>query len=104
LDLTIELTDQSGQTVRFPLSRFSALQRAIEVRIWKLDFLKGKKSSEKVFQKFAFPLSELQTLNPSFSIQKLNRIRFVFDKSESGVVVMDNIGFMKRLDLVEMGK
>ena len=100
LDLTIEMTDQSGQKVRFPLSRLSALQREIEVRIWKIDFLKGKKSSEKVFQKFAFPLSELQAINPAFSLQGLHRIRFVFDKSENGVVVLDNVGFMKRLDMV----
>jgi hypothetical protein len=103
LDLTIELTDQKGQMIRFPLSRFSALQREMEVRIWKVDFLKGKKSSEKVFKKFAFPFSELQALNPAFSTNQLHRIRFVFDKSENGVVVLDNVGFMKQLDLVTTG-
>lgn len=103
LDLTIELNDQTGQMIRFPLSRFSALQRELEVRIWKVDFLKGKKSSEKVFQHFAFPLLDLQALNPAFSPQLLHRIRFVFDKSENGVVVLDNVGFMKRFDLVTTG-
>ena len=100
INLTIELTDQRGQMISFPLSRFSALQREMEVRIWKADFLKGEKSSEKVFQKFAFPLSELRALNPIFSPNQLHRIRFVFDKSENGVVVLDNVGFMKRFDLV----
>jgi dienelactone hydrolase len=105
LDLTIELTDQHGQMVRFPLSRFSALQRGLEVRIWKMDFLKGKKESEKIFQKFIFPLAELQVLNPTFSIRQLQQIRFVFDRSENGVVVLDNVGFMNRLDLVkEIGR
>ena len=100
LDLTIELTDYTGRMIRFPLSRFSALQREMEVRVWKADFLKGKKSSEKVFQKFVFPFSDLLVLNAAFSPDKLHRIRFVFDKSENGVVVLDNVGFMKRLDLV----
>lgn len=103
LDLTIELTDQKGHMIRFPLSRFSALQREMEVRIWKMDFLKGEKSSEKVFQKFAFPFSDLRSLNSAFSPELLHRIRFVFDKSENGVVVMDNVGFMKRFDLLTAG-
>lgn len=101
LDMTIELTDRKGQVVSFPLSRFSALQRELEVRIWKMDFLKGKKESEKVFQKFAFPLADIQKMNPSFSAQSLQKIRFVFDRTADGVVVLDNLGFMKRLDLVE---
>jgi hypothetical protein len=63
-----------------------------------MDFLKGKKSSEKVFQKFAFPFSDLQSLNPAFSPELLHRICFVFDKVENGVVVLDNVGFMKPLD------
>ncbi len=98
IDFTIELTDANGERVRFPLSRFSLLQRELEVRIKKMDFLGGDKSSEKVFQKFIFPLSERHLNNPAFSIQQLRRIRFVFNRSECGVVVMDNLGFMKRLD------
>ena len=101
LDMTIELTDSKGQVVRFPLSRFSALQRELEVRIWKMDFLKGKKESEKIFQKFSFPLADVQKLNPSFSSQTVKKIRFVFDRSADGVVVLDNLGFMKRFDLVK---
>ncbi len=101
LDMTIELKDLNGMRIRFPLSKFSALQREIDVRIWKMDFLLGDKQSEKVFQKFLFPLSELKDLNKDFTLHDLNEIRFIFDQSEKGVVVLDQVGFMKELKLVD---
>jgi dienelactone hydrolase len=102
LDLTIKCTDARGQTVQFPLSRFSALQRGLEVRIWKLDFLKGEKKHDNVFQKFMFPLADMQRLNPDFSAQNIVEISFVFDQSEYGVVMLDNLGWMKRIDMVDL--
>ena len=56
-----------------------------------------EKESEKVFQTFYFPAEDLQQINPGFNISGLEEIRFVFDKTESGVVNIDNIGFMKSL-------
>jgi dienelactone hydrolase len=96
IDFTIKCTDAKGLTVQFPLSNFSALQRALEVRIWKLDYLKGNKGHDNVFQKFIFPLSALQTLNPDFSVKDMVEVRFFFDQLQNGVVVLDNVGFMKR--------
>lgn len=97
IDFTIQLTDYSGQKVSFPLSRFSSLQRAIEVVIMKTDFVTDDKQSEKVFQTFYFPVTDFLSINPYFTISEIEEITFVFDKSESGVVSFDNIGFMKTL-------
>lgn len=97
IDFTIQLIDSTGQKVSFPLSRFSPLQREIEVIIMKVGFITDDKQSEKVFQTFYYPAEDLQELNPDFNISGLEEIRFVFDKTESGVVNIDNIGFMKSL-------
>jgi hypothetical protein len=97
IDLTICLVDSAGQKLTFPLSTFSLLQREIEVMIRKTDFIKGDKSSEKVFQTFYFPLGELQEMNPNFQISDIKELRFIFNKKKSGVIVIDNIGFMKVL-------
>lgn len=97
IDFSIQLIDSIGQTASFPLSRFSPLQREIEVIIKKMGFLMDDKQSEKVFQTFYFPVEDFQEVNPQFSITGIKEIRFVFDKTESGVVVIDNIGFMKSL-------
>ena len=97
IDFTIQLSDSSGQTVSFPLSEFSPLQRVIEVMIKKTDFVMDDKQSEKVFQTFYFPTEQFQKINPNFTPSNIEEIRFIFDKNESGVIVIDNIGFMKSL-------
>lgn len=98
LDFTIEITDQQGQKVSFLLSEFSGLQREIKVMIMKVGFLTQDSQSEKVFQTFYFPLDDLREFNPDFDPANLKQIRFVFNKSKKGVVVIDNIGFMKRFE------
>ena len=97
IDFSIFLTDAVGNRITFPISHFSSLQREINVVIWKIDFLLDKTESEKVFQLFAFPLDDLVLENPRFDLSSLQSIQFVFDKSDKGVVVVDNIGFMKDL-------
>lgn len=96
IDFTIHLRDTSGETVSFPLSDFSPLQRTIEIMILKTGFIKDDKESEKVFQTFYFPMDQLQKNNPNFTPSKMEAISFVFDKNESGVIVIDNIGFTKK--------
>jgi len=97
LDFTILLEDSTGQEVRFALSDFSALQREIKPVIWKMEFLTGDNKSEKVFQLFYFPFSDFQIINPDFRHSNIEKISFIFDKNESGVIAIDNIGFMKSL-------
>jgi len=97
IDFTIQLRNDSGQTVSFPLSKFSPLQRVIEVIIMKTGFIKDDKQSEKVFQTFCFPTKDFQKINPNFNLSNIINVKFIFDKNESGVVVIDNIGFMKNL-------
>ena len=98
IDFSIQMIDSTGQKVSFPLSSFSPLQREIEVIIWKVDFLVDDKQSEKVFQTFYFPAENFQGINSEFNISALKEIRFVFDKAEKGVIMIDNIGFMKSLN------
>ena len=80
-----------------PLSKFSPLQREIEVIIMKTGFIKNDKQSEKVFQTFYFPAKDFQKINPNFNLSNIINVKFIFDKNESGVVAIDNIGFMKFL-------
>ncbi|REG83590.1 poly(ethylene terephthalate) hydrolase family protein [Algoriphagus antarcticus] len=93
LDFTIHLVDSAGQSIEFLLSEFSPLQRQISVTIWKSDFIIGDSQSETVFQTFSFNLGKLAKQNSSFQPTQIKTIKFVFDQSPSGVVVVDNIGF-----------
>ena len=97
LDLTIQLRDSLGQQIAFPLRTFSPLQRTIEVVINKTGFIKDDKESEKVYQTFYFPFDELAKAHPEFDFTSVRTLRFVFDKNESGVISIDNLGIMKKL-------
>ena len=93
IDFTIQLTDINGEKVAFPLSRFSALQRTLDVTLFKMGGLLNEKESEIVFQTFYFPLAPLKELNNNFKPFQISEINFIFDKSPHGVVIIDKIGF-----------
>ena len=97
IDFTIQLLDSTGTKASFPLSSFAPLQREIDVVLKKTDFIKDDKQSEKVFQTFYYPAEAIQKVHPDFEISGLREVKFIFDRSESGVIVIDNIGFMKGL-------
>ena len=97
IDFTIQLSDSFGEQVSFPLSDFMPLQRAIEVMIMKTGFINDDKQSETIFQTFYFPIMEVLKINLNFTPAHIKEIKFIFNKNENGVVVIDNIGFMKSL-------
>ena len=99
IDFSISLLDASGEKVYFPLSSFSKLQRRIGVKVWKRDRNEGEKS-ESIMQLFSFPIQKMLTLNPKFDFSTIVEINFIFDKTKKGVVVIDNIGFMKDLQTI----
>lgn len=97
IDFTIQLRDSFGQQISFPLSDFSPLQKVIEVMITKTGFVKDDIQSEKVFQTFYFSVKDIQKINPDFDFSTIEKLSFVFDRNESGVVSIDNIGFMQSI-------
>ncbi len=95
IDLTIVLVDTSGQVAALPLSTYSYLSRQLEPKIMKADFMTDVAKSDLVFQVFFLPLSRFREQNARLDIQHIQEIRFVFDRTAEGVVVIDNIGFWK---------
>lgn len=95
IDLTIEMVDGSGHAVPLPLSHFSYLQPQIVQTIMKAPFMNiaGSSPSEPVFQSFEFPLAAFMEANPEFDPASLTIVRFIFDRTPAGVVVLDNLGF-----------
>ena len=95
IDFTIEVTDRSGRAVQLPLSRFSYLQPQIVTTIMKAPFMNvaGPSPSEPVFQSFEFPLAAFVEADPAFDPGNLTTIRFIFDRTPAGVIVLDDLGF-----------
>ena len=97
MDLTVEVIDRSGQAVRLPLSSFSYLQPQIVMTLMKASFMNitGPAPSEPIFQSFEFPLAAFVEADPVFDPASLTTVRFIFDRSPAGVVVLDDVGFRK---------
>jgi dienelactone hydrolase len=97
LDLSIELVSAGGATVRLPLSRFRAVPVPLESRFTRLPDESDVYGDawEPVLQTFELPLQAFASAKPGFDPAALREIRFVFDRSPEGVVILDDVGFAK---------
>lgn len=93
IDLTVELRDAAGQNASLPLSHFALLQPQIEVQVMKAAFMNDTAEAEPVFQSFVFPLADFAAVNPNLNPAELEEIRLIFDRTERGEVILDNVGF-----------
>ena len=95
IDLTVEVVDRAGHAVRLPLSSFSYLQPQIVMNLMKAPAMNaaGPAPSEPIFESFEFPLAAFEQADASFDPASLAAVRFIFDRTPSGVVVLDDLGF-----------
>jgi pimeloyl-ACP methyl ester carboxylesterase len=94
IDFSIILGDRNGESIRFRLSDHAWLQPQLEVRMHKLGFMKTTPGSEHLYHFFYFPLERFAGMNEDFLPDAITRITFLFDETEEGVIILDNIGFM----------
>ncbi len=95
LDLSIELVAEGGATVRLPLSQFRQLPIPLRSHFTKFGDEKDIYGDdwEPVLQTFELPLAAFAAAQPDFDPALLEEIRFVFDRSPEGVVLLDDVGF-----------
>ncbi|MEE2994739.1 MAG: MFS transporter [Gemmatimonadota bacterium] len=96
-DWTIEVADTGGRTVGLPLSRFALVQPQLDVQVKKAEMFSTGKTSEPVYQNFEFPLSLFRDSDADLDLSSLSHIRFLFDRSPRGVIILDNLGFRANL-------
>ena len=93
IDFSIEVTDGAGHAARLPLSRWAALHPQVDFQVAKARLLNEHPNSEIVFQVFDLPLAAFAEVNPLFDPAELRTVRFVFDRTRRGVIVLDDVGF-----------
>ncbi|MCP4658177.1 MAG: hypothetical protein GY856_22425 [bacterium] len=94
-DLSIELVTADGTSSRLALSELRRIPTVLESRFTKLpteSFAYGKKW-EPTLQTFELPLGRFADELPGFDPSTLKTIRFVFDRTPEGVIILDEIGF-----------
>lgn len=91
LDWTIALTDGNGQTATLPLSTDSGLYPLINAVPRRAGFLDSTDPTEVLYRRFELPLAEFVFANPDFDRTSIATISFVFDRSEKGAIIIDDI-------------
>jgi len=98
LDLAIELCDGDGNCAALPLSSVGPVHPALTVRLAKWEWLEKKiidKFSERLLQTYEMSFHSFIESNSSFEPSGLKSIRFLFDRSDKGAIMLDDIGFSK---------
>jgi dienelactone hydrolase len=96
LDLTTELCDYNGHCAALPLSTMGPIHPALIVRLAKWKWLEKKhidEFSERIMQTYQIPFYSFIENNSLFEPSKLENIRFIFDRSDTGIILLDDIGF-----------
>lgn len=94
-DFTVELEDRQGHRVRLPVSSFGPVRRPLETYVYRRrgrDKRQFPTLSEAVLYTYVAPLEQFAVLNAQFDASQLRHIRFVFDRSRQGVVIIDDVG------------
>lgn len=92
VDLTVKAEDKDGNIAALPLSSEASLLPMLEGNIVKWPFTSSMPTKEPVFQNFDFKLSDLKKINPNFAPEQLSKISFVFDQTETGTILVRDIG------------
>ncbi|MFH1766242.1 MAG: hypothetical protein ABIF09_18820 [Gemmatimonadota bacterium] len=98
LRLSVQLVDAAGGSGKVILNRYGPVRRPIEIRIQRRDDQEYAGNTEMVLQSYSIPLAdfESQSLN-GLELSRLKEIRFLFDESKAGTVVLDEVG-LSRMD------
>jgi len=92
----VALVDRFGRRVSIQLSEVLPLHTQFPAEIYRLPLWNEeyiKDASEPVFQSYRIPLAAFLARDPEFDLSNIREVRFIFDQSGSGQILLDEIGF-----------
>jgi dienelactone hydrolase len=98
MDLSVEGTDAEGHVARVALSTYGAVRRPLQAYIYRRkgrDKQRFANTYEFVLQTYTIPLRDFERATPGFDASHLTSVRWVFDRTDAGTVLLDNIGFSR---------
>jgi hypothetical protein len=96
VDLSIELIDAAGVSAKLPLSSYGVIRRPLDAYILRrrgVEKSRFASLSELVLQTYSLPLDDFKRAVPQLDLSSLRQVRFLFDRSIAGTIVVDEIGF-----------
>lgn len=92
LDWTVVLTDATGEEAGLPLSADQPLYPQIKGQTRRLTVAETMPTSEIVMRGYRLPLAAFLESNPRLDLSNLRYLRFDFDRSPEGSIVLDDMG------------
>lgn len=96
LDLTIEVADAAGEVARVALRRYGQPRKPLKIHILRRQRQEKERFPQRwelVLQSYSIPLGDFADANPRLRLDALRHVRFVFDRTPAGTVVLDDLGF-----------
>jgi hypothetical protein len=95
LDFSLRVSDSSGNTATVPLSDYGPIREPLDIRVLRrnLDESRFGETSEMVLQNFSVPLADFTAMTPAVDLSSLREVVLLFDRTPSGSVLVDDIGF-----------
>jgi len=98
LRLTVAAIDADGDTARVSLTDYGPLRRPLTIRVLRRRDIEDARFAnpwELILQHFSIPLGDFSAANPAFAPETLRAIALIFDGSEAGTVVVDDMGLAR---------
>ena len=93
LDWTLVLRDAAGAEARLPLSHDRALYPQVQAVPRRASFLDETEPAEALFGRHEFAIDDFAAANPAFDASRLAAISFIFDQSQRGAILIDDVSF-----------
>ena len=95
LDWTLVLTDANGSEARLALSQDALLYPQIMGQTLRIAAFNGTAPSEIVLRRYQYPLKDFAAANPHLDLTHLRSVRFDFDRTTRGAIVLSDVGLAK---------
>ena len=96
IDLSVEVEDARGRTARIRLGDYGPIRRPLVTHILRRRDLEERRFDqpwELILQTYSIPLGDFGAILPDLDLASLKAVRLVFDRTQAGEVVVDQIGF-----------
>jgi dienelactone hydrolase len=95
VDLSVEVEDARGRTARVRLGDYGPIRKPLVSHILRRRDLEERRFDqpwELILQTYSIPLGDFGTTRPDLELTSLRAVRLVFDRTQAGEVVVDQIG------------
>lgn len=101
VDLSVALELADGRVAALPLSAVATLRPPLRIRLYKYAWVEKQltgepRDHEYVLQRVEIPFARFAALLPGFGLEQVTGIRFTFDRTPAGTILLDDVGFTVR--------